>query len=106
LVIPENIALVFLPPYSPELNPAENIWEKFKQTLTNKFFSNLEDVEGFISEMVVSTTKKEVINICGYRYIFLMKSGLYYNCVWYKNCEFNNGDFLFFILMKYSIDGL
>jgi len=35
-----------------------------------------------------------------------MKSGLYYNCVWYKNCEFNNDNFLFFILMKYSIDGL
>jgi transposase len=26
LIIPENIALVFLPPYSPELNPAELVW--------------------------------------------------------------------------------
>jgi len=26
LRIPENIALVFLPPYSPELNPAEKMW--------------------------------------------------------------------------------
>jgi hypothetical protein len=26
LQIPENIVLVFLPPYSPELNPAENMW--------------------------------------------------------------------------------
>lgn len=25
LIIPENIALVFLPPYSPELNPAEKM---------------------------------------------------------------------------------
>lgn len=26
LVVPENISLVRLPPYSPELSPAEQIW--------------------------------------------------------------------------------
>ena len=26
LIIPENISLIFLPPYSPELNAAENVW--------------------------------------------------------------------------------
>ena len=30
LVIPDNIILIFLPPYSPELNPAEKVWAKFK----------------------------------------------------------------------------
>jgi transposase len=27
LVVPENIVLLKLPPYAPELNPVENIWE-------------------------------------------------------------------------------
>jgi transposase len=27
VVVPENIGLLRLPPYSPELNPVENIWE-------------------------------------------------------------------------------
>jgi transposase len=27
LDVPENIVLLPLPPYSPELNPVENIWE-------------------------------------------------------------------------------
>jgi transposase len=27
LVVPENIGLLHLPPYSPELNPVENVWE-------------------------------------------------------------------------------
>jgi hypothetical protein len=31
LIIPENIVLVFLPPYSPELNPAEKKWAKYKR---------------------------------------------------------------------------
>lgn len=26
LVVPGNIAILFLPPYSPELNPIENLW--------------------------------------------------------------------------------
>lgn len=70
LIVPKNIVLVFLPPYCPELNPAEKIWAKFKRAFTNIFFSNLEDVENFISEMVVSITKKEVMNICGFSYVF------------------------------------
>jgi hypothetical protein len=31
LVIPANITLMPLPPYSPELNPVERIWEYLKE---------------------------------------------------------------------------
>ncbi len=27
LIVPDNITLLPLPPYSPELNPMENVWE-------------------------------------------------------------------------------
>jgi len=30
LKIPPNILLIFQPPYSPELNPAERIWQHIK----------------------------------------------------------------------------
>ena len=30
LVVPENMRLLFLPPYSPELNPAEHLWETLR----------------------------------------------------------------------------
>lgn len=30
LQIPKNIGLLFLPPYSPELNPAEKMWQSIK----------------------------------------------------------------------------
>ena len=26
LIVPDNIALLHLPPYAPELNPMENVW--------------------------------------------------------------------------------
>ena len=71
LIIPENIVLVFLPPYSPELNPAEKIWAKYKREFSNKFFESLKEVEDFITIAIKATTKKEVMSICGYSYVFL-----------------------------------
>lgn len=37
LEIPENMALLRLPPYSPELNPAERLWEELRE----KEFANV-----------------------------------------------------------------
>jgi hypothetical protein len=45
LIIPENITLLPLPPYSPELNPAENIWEYLrKNKLSNRLYQSYEDI--------------------------------------------------------------
>ena len=73
LIIPQNIVLVFLPPYSPELNPAEKMWAKYKREFSNIFFESLQDVEEFIINAVYATCKKEVMSICGYSYVFLDK---------------------------------
>ena len=48
LKIPENIILIFLPPYSPELNPAEKIWAKFKRDFTNRLFKTLDDLDEYV----------------------------------------------------------
>jgi transposase len=32
-----KVALIFLPPYSPELNPIENLWGTIKQQLRNYY---------------------------------------------------------------------
>ena len=71
LMIPDNIALVFLPPYSPELNPAEKIWAKYKREFTNKFYHTLDQVEEFMIKTICQTSKKEIMTICGYSYVFL-----------------------------------
>jgi DDE superfamily endonuclease len=45
LVVPDNIGLLHLPPYSPELNPAENIWEFLRQNdLSNRVSATYEAV--------------------------------------------------------------
>jgi transposase len=43
LKIPANIALLRLPPYSPELNPAEQIWNKLRRDyFANRVFDSLD----------------------------------------------------------------
>lgn len=70
LMIPENIGLIFLPPYSPELNPAENIWAFFKRKYTNKFHKSLDEVSNFISDTILSLTTETVKSTCGFKYVF------------------------------------
>jgi len=36
LAVPDNITLLYLPPYSPELNPKENLWDEIRE----KVFKN------------------------------------------------------------------
>lgn len=45
LVIPPNMTLVPLPPYSPETNPAEHIWEYIRENdIRNQVFADLDQV--------------------------------------------------------------
>jgi transposase len=43
--VPDNIGLLKLAPYSPELNPVENIWEYLRQNyLSNRTFATYETI--------------------------------------------------------------
>ena len=45
LKVPGNITLLKLPPYAPELNPVENIWEYLRGNgLSNTVFESYEDI--------------------------------------------------------------
>lgn len=45
LIIPENIELFFIPPYTPEMNPIEQIWKEIrKRGFQNEIFDSLEAV--------------------------------------------------------------
>jgi len=45
LVIPENMSFMFIPPYSPELNPVENVWQFLRQTyLSNQIFEDYDKI--------------------------------------------------------------
>lgn len=44
--VPENIRLIFQPPYSPEVNPVEHIWEEIREKhFANRLFSSLDETQ-------------------------------------------------------------
>ena len=50
LAIPEGISLVFLPPYSPELQPAERLWPLVDEPVANRHFATLDQLDATIAE--------------------------------------------------------
>jgi transposase len=65
LNIPDNIALLFLPPYSPELNPAEKMWRHFKDRISMIAYNNIEMLQDKISAIIKNLTVENVKSICG-----------------------------------------
>ncbi len=64
LVIPDNICLVYLPPYTPEMNPIEQIWAWIRaHGFKNESFATLEKVIDRLCETINSITPDIVISI-------------------------------------------
>ncbi|MDS2312805.1 transposase, partial [Streptococcus pneumoniae] len=61
LKIPTNIGFTFIPPYTPEMNPIEQVWKEIrKRGFKNKAFQTLEDVMNQLQD-VIQGLEKEVI---------------------------------------------
>ena len=50
LAVPAGVSLVFLPPYSPELQPAEHLWPLVDEPIVHRHFATLADLEAVIAE--------------------------------------------------------
>jgi len=64
--IPDNIHLLNIPPYTPELNPCEQIWKYIKDSYKNICFKDLEQIKewlaDFVNAMETETIKSIVSN--------------------------------------------
>ncbi len=50
LEIPDGLELMFLPAYSPELQPAEHLWPRTEEAVANVHFETLDDLQEILSE--------------------------------------------------------
>jgi transposase len=54
LVVPGNISLLFLPPYSPELNPKENLWKEIREKLFKNYaLKSIDAVRAKLEQAIV-----------------------------------------------------
>jgi transposase-like protein len=50
LVIPKNMRLIKLPPYAPELNPVEHLWDELREKyFHNRVFKSIDALEDHLS---------------------------------------------------------
>jgi transposase len=68
LVIPPNIVLLFLPPYSPELNPAEKMWRYFKDRIANEVFKTLDELSTRLGQLICELKNENIISITSFSY--------------------------------------
>ena len=69
LAIPKNIRIVYLPPYSPELNPVERLWQYIKNnTIKNKVYNTLEELENVICNFIKNLDISTIKSVCSLNY--------------------------------------
>ena len=66
ITIPDNIRLIHIPPYAPELNTAEKVWQWMKDRVAMKFFESTKSLKDKITQMVNQLTPDLVKSITGY----------------------------------------
>ena len=54
LAVPDGLRLVFQPPHSPELQPAEHLWAFVDEPLVNTHFATIEDLDRVVAERCVA----------------------------------------------------
>jgi len=64
LVVPNNIIITHIPPYTPEMNPIEQIWAEFRKVgFANILFSSLNAVMDRLCVVVCAIHKNTIISI-------------------------------------------
>ena len=73
LIIPEQISLIFIPPYTPEMNPIEQIWKEIrKRGFRNEVFQTLEKVVDRLCEVIQKLPASVIQSITGRQWILSM----------------------------------
>lgn len=69
LSIPDNIILLFQPPYCPEVNPIERLWQEVKKFLKNQVFDSLDFLRKKLANILAQFSQKHIASITGYDFI-------------------------------------
>ena len=66
LQIPNNIELFYIPPYTPEMNPIEQIWKELRKLgFRNEVFATLEKVVDRLCDTICALTNDTIRSITG-----------------------------------------
>jgi hypothetical protein len=67
--LPVNVTFVLLPPYSPELNPIERVWEDLRARLAWQHFRDVDDLENMLCEHLTAYDPLTLQSLTSYPYL-------------------------------------
>lgn len=76
--LPDNIVLLPIPPYSPELNPAERVWQEIKSKTAMKIYDTLDSLESKVIGIINSFTNNDIKSLTNYPFIQSACCGIFY----------------------------
>ena len=65
----KGLIIMYLPPYSPELNPPERFFEEVRRSTANEIFDTLEAIEERITQTINEWTPERLQQLCCYEWI-------------------------------------
>ena len=72
LVVPDNIDIIYLPPYSPELNPIERLWKYLKtHYIHNRIFDSLKQMMQYMVDAFEELETDTISSLCHCGYLHL-----------------------------------
>lgn len=63
--VPDNIYLLRIPPYNPELNPCEQIWQYIKNRFKNQRFETMQELRKWLHNRVNTMQEQIIKSITG-----------------------------------------
>jgi transposase len=70
LIYPDSIVPLYLPSYSPELNPIERLWQWLRKEVThNKLFATLEEMMDALEQEFRKLTPERLAQLCHCSYL-------------------------------------
>jgi transposase len=67
-VLPDNVVCLFLPPYSPELNPIARLWRDLKDRLAWVLVTQLAELERYVETIIRQYAKTAIRSLTSYPY--------------------------------------
>lgn len=77
--VPKNISLLRIPPYSPELNPCEQIWQYIKNRYKNQVFLSLDTLKQWLHKTVNDMDKNCIKSITSNQHYLNAFYDVFYN---------------------------
>lgn len=77
--IPDNVKLIRIPPYTPELNPSEKMWAFIKQNYKNKVFENMTKLKTWLSDFITNNINPDIVKSITHHQMYMDNIKAHFN---------------------------